>query len=263
MKVTALKTPLIEPRQELWPVIKASLKRQFPNGVPEGIVLAVTSKIISYEQGRLVKVDKPRSEGFSKAESLVQKHDLVRSSAEYFLEPNTSKYDLMMTVTDATLTVNAGIDESNADGHYILWPENLDKEAEKIWRKLREEFCLKEVGVIITDSRSFPLRWGVVGMALATCGFMPLVSHIGEQDLFGREIEMVQVNVGEALASSAVLAMGEVAECMPLAVIEDCEQVEFMDRPLNEVEQAKLRIKIEDDMYGPLLNSVEWQRKES
>jgi len=70
----------------------------------------------------------------------------------------------------------------------------------------------------------------------------------------------VQVNVAEALATAAVFEMGEVEEQTPLAVITDSQMIKFMDRPLNEQELADLRIEAEDDMYGPLLTSVDWQK---
>jgi len=256
MQVLPLKTPIIQPKQALRPIIKAAIKAQFPSGLPERSVVVVTSKIIAYEQGRLV----PKESGLDLEAERAVKHQLVRQESDWYLEPQLSKYDLMMTITDATLTVNAGIDESNAAEHYVLWPKDLHAEASKIWTNLREDFDVQEVGVIITDSRSIPLRWGVVGMALASCGFAPLNNHIGDQDLFGREIEMVQVNVAEALAVAAVLEMGEVAEQSPLAVVTEAKMLKFMDRPPTEAEIAKLKIAPADDMYGPLLSSVDWQK---
>lgn len=261
MKVTALKTPIITVGQELRPIINQSIRENFADGLPERSVLVVTSKIIAYEQGRLVPtLEAQQGREVSREEERAFKHDLVSQEADYYLDPHSSKYDLMLTIAEATLMVNAGIDESNANDNYILWPKNLYAEAEKIWRNLREDFGLKQVGVIIPDSRSVPLRWGVVGMSLASCGFRPLNSRVGDKDLFAREIKMVQVNVAEALAVAAVLEMGEVDEQTPLAIVTDSKMVEFMDRPLNDQELADLRIEIEDDMYGPLLTKANWQK---
>jgi F420-0:gamma-glutamyl ligase len=64
---------------------------------------------------------------------------------------------------------------------------------------LRKKHQLKNFGVITTDSRSFPLRWGVVGTTIAYCGFKGLNNHIGQRCLFGRKMKMEQVNVAEAL----------------------------------------------------------------
>ena len=261
MKVIALKTPMIKIGQELRPIINQSIKENFPEGLPERSVLVVTSKIIAYEQKRLVpSLAAQKGREVSRDEERAFKHELVAQEADYYLDPHSSKYDLMLTIAEATLMVNAGIDESNANDNYVLWPKNLYAEAEKIWRNLREDFAVKEVGVIIPDSRSIPLRWGVVGTSLASCGFHPLNNRVGDKDLFGREIKMVQVNVAEALATAAVFEMGEVEERTPLALITDSKMIEFMDRPLNDQELADLRIEAEDDMYGPLLSSVNWQK---
>jgi dihydrofolate synthase / folylpolyglutamate synthase len=261
MKVTALKTPMIGIGQELRPIINKAIRDKFENGLPERSVLVITSKIIAYEQGRLVPTLAAQTgKEVSREEERALKHQLVRQEADYYLEPYSSKYDLMLTITNATLMINAGIDESNADEHYVLWPKNLYAEAEKIWQNLREDFSVKEVGVIIPDSRSVPLRWGVVGMSLASCGFQVLNDFVGDEDLFGREIKMVQVNAAEALATAAVFEMGEVAEQTPLALVTDSKMIRFMDRPLNKQELAELEIEIKDDMYGPLLTSVDWQK---
>ena len=256
MQVQALKTPIIKPDQALRPIIKQAIQQVYPVGLPEKSVLVVTSKIIAYAQGRLVAMDMSLDHDQQRS----VKQALVKQEADLYLDPQGSQYQLMLTVTNHTLAVNAGLDESNADEHYVLWPQAIYGEAVKIWQDLRQDFAVKEVGVIITDSRSIPLRWGVVGTALASCGFQPLNDRIGDLDLFGRPITMVKVNVAEALAVAGVLEMGEVDEQTPLALITDSTMVQFMDRPLSEDEIGQLNIDLADDMYGPLLNHVPWQK---
>ena len=250
MKVEALKTRIVSPGDNLFSFLEESI-----DSLEEKSVVVVTSKIISYCQERLIAKD-GREE---------QKHQLVRQESDFYLEPHSSKYNLMLTIKGQSLSVNAGIDESNAqlaDGReaFVLWPENLQETTYQIWQFLREKFKVKNLGVIVTDSRSIFLRWGVVGMAIASCGFKPLNDQRGVEDIFGREIKMVQENVAEALAVAAVFEMGEVAETKPLAIVTDIEKVEFMDRPLNEEELESLGIEKEDDMYGPLLTAVEWKK---
>ena len=249
MKVKALKTRIVNPGDNLFSFLEESI-----DSLEEKSVVVVTSKIISYCQGRLVAKD-GREE---------QKHELVRQEADFYLDPNSSKYNLMLTIKGQSLAVNAGIDESNAqaDGEevFILWPENLQETTNQIWQFLRKKFGVKDLGVIVTDSRSILLYWGVVGMSIANCGFRPLNDQRGAKDIFGREIKMVQESVTEALAAAAVFEMGEVAETKPLAIVTDLEKVDFMDRPLNDQELKSLKIARQDDMYGPLLNAVEWKK---
>lgn len=244
MKTTAIKTPIVGINDDLFELLAERI-----SSVPEKSVLAVTSKIISYSQGRLVPI---------KTGSREEKHQLVKQEADRYLPSSYSRYDLMLAVKEHTLTVNAGVDMSNAQGHYVLWPENLQQTTNKIWQFIRQTYRVKEVGVIATDSRTWPLRWGVVGTCLAHCGFSQLTDYRGKQDLFGREITMVHVNVAEAMAAAAALEMGEVAEQTPLCLIENIPQIQFQQRPPTAEELAHLDIKLEDDVYGPFLTSVEW-----
>ena len=244
MKITAIKTPLVKPKDDLFELIASNIPQ-----ITERSVLLVTSKIISYSQNRLVpiKTDLPQ-----------EKHQLVEQEADWYLPSNYSQYDIILTIKDGHLTANAGIDESNADGNYVLWPQNLQQVTNEIWVFVRKHYQIKEVGVIITDSRTWPLRWGVVGTCLAHCGFKQLLDYRGQKDLFGREIHFVQLNIAEAIASASVLEMGEVAEQTPLALAEELSKIEFQDHVPTQQELTDLKIDIADDMYGPFLNSVPW-----
>ena len=246
MIVTPIKTPIVKQNDNLFKIIKKSIPQ-----LAEESILVVTSKIISFSQGRIVKrTTKDQSE----------KHQLVKKEADDYLEPHSSRYKVMLTIKNNTLAVNAGIDESNADDGYVLWPEDLQKTTNDIWRFLRENYQVKKVGVIVTDSKTLPLRWGVVGTAIAHCGFQALYDYRGAKDLFGREIRMSQINIAEAIAVAAVLEMGEVAERTPLCLVKEMKKIKFQNRPSTPKELASLRIRPEDDVYAPLLTSVQWKK---
>ncbi len=244
MKISAIHTPLVTPGQDLQQLIADNIE-----SIPEAGVVVVTSKIISYAQKRLVPI---------KTGTRQEKHALVKQEADAYLPSSYSQYDVMLTIKNGHFNVNAGIDESNADGHYVLWPKNLQLTVNQIWQFIRDYYQLKECGVIVTDSRTWPLRWGVVGTCLAHCGFKQLLDYRGRQDLFGRKIKMVQLNVAEAMASAVVLEMGEVAEQTPLALIENIKHIQFQDKVPTQQELKNLKITKEDDVYGPFLNSVDW-----
>jgi len=260
MKVTAIKTPIVKANDDLYPIIENSIKNSQLGTLPEKSVVIVTSKIISYTQGRLVAKKNLKTETSHKDKT--QKQALVKQEAEYYLPASYSQPNMMMAIKHGTLTVNAGIDESNAmlDDKlcYVLWPENLQETANQIWQFLHDTFGLKQVGVIITDSRTWPMRWGVVGTCLAHCGFKQLKDWRGTKDLFGREIKMVQVNVAEAIAAAAALEMGEVAEQTPLGVVEDIKQIVWQAQVPTQQELKDLLIDKKDDVYGSLIDAVEW-----
>lgn len=266
MQSFAIHSKIIKPHDDLLQVIDEAIANDFrlQGKLPEAGVLAISSKIISYCQGRLVKKTRSEEQGYSREEARAEKHQLVAKEADSFIDPHSHKYDLMLTVKKSTLAVNAGIDESNASLNgeecFVLWPERIQETINQVWRHLRQRYGVKQVGVITTDSRSFPLRWGVVGTTLAYCGFKGLNNHIGQQDIFGRTIHMVQVNVAEALGVTATLEMGEVDEITPFALLTDLDKVQFTDHEPDAEELMKCKIEMEDDVYAPLLTHVNWQK---
>lgn len=214
----------------------------------EGDILAVSSKIIAICEGRTTPL-----EGTDKAA-------LIRDESTWFLPRTISRYNVYLTIKANTLMPYAGIDESNSDGRYVMWPADPQHSANAIRAYLRRRFDLRHVGVIITDSRPLPLRWGVIGFCVAHSGFRALYDYRGQLDLFGRPLQMTQANVADALAAAAVLVMGEGAEQTPLARIAAAPFVTFQDHDPTLEELAALAIALEDDLYAPLLTSVEWQR---
>jgi len=256
MQVQAISSRIIKPNDDLFVAIDEAiaLDPNIKGKLPENSVLAISSKVISYCQGRVVK----------KSEDKETKHSLVKKEAELYTDPASSKFDLMLTIKNSTLIVNAGIDESNAsmDGEacYVLWPEKIQETLNAVWHYLRTKYQLKNFGVITTDSRSFPLRWGVVGTTIAYCGFKGLNNHIGESDLFGRKMVMEQVNVAEALGVAATFEMGEVAEQTPFVLVSDLKKVQFADAVPSSEDLAANKISLADDLYAPLLTKVDWQK---
>ena len=87
-----------------------------------------------------------------------------------------------------------------------------------------------------------------------------MASRVGRPDLFGRPLEMTRVHMADALAAAAVLVMGEAAEQTPLALIDDVPFVEFQDHAPSAEELQKARIEMDDDLYEPLLTSVQWHK---
>ena len=213
----------------------------------EQTVLVITSKLVAICQGRFVRCN------------AADKQALIESEADSFLPPDSNRHHVTLTITSRRLIPSAGIDESNADGHYILWPSDPQGAANAIRSYLRDRVSRRQVGVIITDSTTAPLRCGVTGMALAHSGFLALNDYVGAKDVFCRPLRMTKANVADALAAAAVLVMGEGNERTPLALITELPFVTFQNRDPSEAELEALRIKPEDDLYAPLLQGVSWR----
>lgn len=197
--------------------------------------MVITSKIVALSQGRVVD---PKKISWDK---------LIRKESRWAI---ATKY-CYLTLKDDIIAPNAGIDCSNANGKWILWPRNSFQVAKKLQKELKKYYKIKNLGILITDSRTSPLRKGITGVSLAYAGFRGLKNYIGKKDIFGYKLKMSQVNLADSLATAAVLVMGEAAEQTPLAVITD-PPVEFTNR----LEKEKLKINPEDDIYRPLFENL-------
>lgn len=246
MNAMAIKTSLVKVGDDITAVIDRSVTL-----LPEKSILVMASKIFSFCEKRLVRKKTGRPE---------EKHKLAKQEAEYYLDPHSSKYNLMLTIKQNWMFVNAGIDESNAADQYALWPKDPQKSVNAVWRFLRQRYRVKNAGVIMSDSRSFPLNWGVVGHGIAHCGFKSLKSYIGRPDLFGRIMRMEKVNLVQSIAATGALIMGEGNERTPLAVVTNVPEVVFQDRPPTAAELADLKISMADDAFAPLLMKAGWKR---
>jgi len=245
MKVTAVKTKLIKAFEcSMEDVISESIE-----SVNERSVMAISSKVISLCEGNVLPV-----EGISKDR-------LIEAEADSYIPKTESRYGVFITIKNGFIVPSAGIDESNTDGYFVMWPKDPQQSANRIWNFLRNRYKLQNTGVIITDSTTSPLRWGVTGRAIAHCGFKSLNSKIGYKDLFNRTLRQTRIDVANALAASAVICMGESDEQTPVAIIEDIPFVEFQNHEPSPEELAQLKINIEDDLYEPLIGRARWIHK--
>lgn len=249
MTIRAIKTPLVRAGDDICRIIAESIKV-----LPEKSVVVIASKIFSFCENRLVRkiIGTP-----------AEKHNLVKREADYYTDPHSSKYNLMLTIKGNWMFVNAGIDESNSDNQYSLWPKDPQKSVDDVWKFLRSNYRVKQVGVIMSDSKSFPLNWGVVGHGIAHCGFKALKSYIGRPDLFGRLMQMEKVNLVQSIATAGVLEMGEGNEQTPMAIVSDIKNIVFQSRPPTTKELKSLKIKLKDDAYAPILLRADWRKKAS
>ncbi|MFH0852842.1 MAG: coenzyme F420-0:L-glutamate ligase [bacterium] len=265
MKITTIRTGKIVPGMQ-------TLENVLDSNIPplkEGSVVAVTSKIISICEGRVVPVESAGGSGktggsdkTNKADKMnkTDKAELVKREADFILYPKKQRYNIILTLKRNVLIPTAGIDESNGNGYYVLWPADPQKSANEIRAYLRKRFHIKDIGVIVTDSHTSPFRRGTTGVAIAYSGFQALRNYVGKPDIFGRTMKVTKANVADALAVAAVLVMGEGSEQTPLAIIEEVPFVGFQRRNPSAGELRGLYISIESDLYGPLLTSVKWHK---
>lgn len=233
---TPIKTRIIlPPKDEIWDVLDT---------LPllcEKDILFITSKILAIHQGRCVPCDG------------VDKNDLIKQEATYHLPyTHPEGFSVNLTITDNTLIAAAGIDASNANNHYILWPKKVDALCKEIRSYLCRKNKIKQLGIVSTDSHTTPLRYGVMGMTTGLFGIEPLKDYRGKEDLFNRKMHLTQVNQIDALSAMAVLLMGETNECTPIVLLRGYDKIEFNEN----ASMDTFKVPPEIDLYTPLLSPI-------
>jgi coenzyme F420-0:L-glutamate ligase len=231
-----VKTRVVHPPKDSITDILDNLK------IKDGDIVFITSKILGIAEGRTAKINE------------TTKESLIEQEAERHL-PYVNKagdFHVNLTVTQNILIPAAGIDESNANGYYVMWPKNPDESCRRIREYLIRKHRIANLGVVATDSHTTPLRWGVTGITIGLAGIKPLKDIRGEPDLFGRKIHITKVNLIDPLASMAVLLMGESNECTPIAILHNYKGINFSDK--SSMEDFKIPFK--KDIYQPLIEVI-------
>lgn len=242
MQIKSIKTHKIAHGNSL-----EDLLDQYILSLEEASIIAITSKVLSVIEGRYVK------------KSNVNKYQLIKQEADLLLKTDQNPYNIFLTIKDGLLIPSAGIDESNVDNVYVLYPRKPWESTKTIWHYLRTKHKIKKLGVLITDSHTTIMRKGVTGIALSWCGFEPLYSYIGKPDLYEQPLKVTQINIVDALATSAVFVMGEGNEQTPIAIITDAPHMVFLDRPPSKEERKNIIVSPEEDLYAPILKAAQWE----
>ena len=204
-----------------------------------GDVLVISSKYVSFSQGRLVNLATVHSSNDGKIIS--EKFQIRPKIAEIILRESDVIFGgisgFVITSSDNIMAPNAGIDKSNAkNGKVILYPKEPYLVAEQIRRKIFLKH-LVHVGVIIVDSRLMPARVGTTGVSIACAGIEPVMDMRAEKDLTGNPLKVTFQAVVDNLASIANHKMGEGSESKPFAIIRNSD-AKLTDRKINPNELA-------------------------
>lgn len=233
---------MVPPKDDLFARVKKSKL-----ALREGDVVIVASKVVSIHEGNTV------------AKNTTSREKLAIEDADLYLPRATAgKWRRLFTMRGGVFIGGSGIDESNGDGHYILWPKNPMKSAARLLAFFKKEYMVKKLGLIIADSRSLILRRGAVGFALGWAGVSPVYDYRGKPDLFGRPIHAEVANLIDSLASAAVFVMGECAEQTPIAVIRGAERA-FIPVSRRSRKEPFI-VPLKDDVHAALWKNLKWKK---
>src|SRR3989344_9578588 len=135
MQVKAYKTKKIVAGDDLYKTLDEYLPK-----LEERTIVIITSKIISICQGDVIKND-----------GRIDKKSLIKKEADLYIDVESEYGIALPTIKNNILLTNAGVDESNANGYFVLWPKNIDESIAAIWEYLRKKNNIKNLGVIVTD----------------------------------------------------------------------------------------------------------------
>ena len=222
MRLFAVKTRVVRVGDDLVELILESL-RTCNLQLEDNDVLAVTSKIVSYSEGRVVRLSEVAPS--KKARLLAKEYSVKSEFAELILREAERIYGgvdkAVLTFKNGVMTPNAGIDNKNTpDDFAVLWPTDPEEFVREFRDSIKRRVG-KDVAVLLVDSGLVPLRKGTNGLALAVAGFRPIRDDIGKKDLFGKPIMITRQAVADDLASAAHLMMGEAVEQTPVVLIKD------------------------------------------
>lgn len=163
-------------------------------GLRDGDVVAITQKVVSKCEGRVVDAAGGRGPWIERETRrvLARRGDLVIGETRHGL-----------------VCANGGVDASNvAEGYLTLLPEDPDASAERARVAIADRLGVR-AAVIVTDTFGRAWREGLVDVAIGCSGMPALVDLRGDRDHHGRALEATVLALADRVAAAAGMAMGK------------------------------------------------------
>jgi len=254
MRILGIKTPLIEPSDDIDEVILNSVKSEDSEiKVDDGDILVIASSAISTTLGEIKELEKV--DPTERARSLAKEANLDEDFTEVVIQEADMVLETfekcILSLKNGMIRINAGVDRTNIPkGKVLTLPKDSEKVAKNIKKNIESETG-KDIGVVISDSHVNPLRRGTTGQAIGTSGIEEVVDCRDQSDLYDRRLQITFRGIGDQLAAAAQLVMGEADERIPAVLVKGAES--FLGE-----NGKKLKIPPDECAYGNLLDYNEW-----
>nr|WP_318241963.1 coenzyme F420-0:L-glutamate ligase [Arthrobacter gallicola] len=175
-----------------------------------GDILAVTSKIVSKAEGRVLPADR--------------RDDAVEQETVRVVASRAHAHGITRIVENrlGIVAAAAGVDASNtAEGTVLLLPLDPDASARRLCRGLKRDWDV-DVGVVITDTLGRPWRQGQTDAAIGAAGLNVLLDLRGLPDSSGRPMSATVTAVADEIAAAADLVKGKTSG-VPVALVRGLE----------------------------------------
>ena len=189
--------------------------------ITDGDVVVIAQKIISKQEGRLVRLTDVTPSLLSQGISSQYQKDpriveLILSESRRIVRMHGGI--IIVETNNGFVCANAGIDESNVEeGYATLLPVNSDMSAQRIRDEIFEQTG-KNVAVIVSDTFGRPFRMGQTNIAIGVSGLNPILDYAGTSDSFKRVLRVSAIAVADELSSASELVMGKSLKC-PVAIV--------------------------------------------
>ena len=251
LQYIGLKSPIIKPNDKLINIFTAILQNEKDITLHSGDIIVIASKIVAMEQNRLIDLDTIKAS--SKAAELAVKANLRAEFVEVVLKEADAVIGAvngaLLTLRQGDVEANAGVDKSNAGLHKaILLPDKPDEYSQKFKLEVEEKLQVKDIGVLIADSTTRPLRLGTTGLSIGSAGFPAIVDIRGQPDLFGYKMTITLRNIADNIACGANVLMGESYESIPFVIVRGLQNL-IQENHWNEKAVSDLRIDPKKCLY--------------
>ena len=193
------------------------------NSINDGDIIVVSQKIISKQEGRVIKLDSviPSELSIGIASAYDKDPKLVEVILSESKRIVRMEHGVIIVETNHNfICANAGIDESNVEkGFATLLPVDPDRSAKKI-RDFILQITGKNTAVIISDTFGRPFRLGQTDHAIGIAGIESIKSYEGKPDTFGKIMRVTAIAIVDELCAAAELVMGKTGKS-PVAIIKN------------------------------------------
>lgn len=188
----------------------------------DGDVLAVTQRVVSAAEGRVVPRNSFEPSPYALAWSERWGKDphvteaVLRESARVVRQLR----GVLITETHhGLICANSGVDCSNVGGEEWLSLLPVDPDAScRVLRDRLRDLTGAEIAVIMTDTFGRPWRNGQTNIAIGVAGIAPLHNYVGLPDLDGVELRVTEICIADEIAGASELVMGKL-DGIPVAIV--------------------------------------------
>lgn len=189
--------------------------------IQDNDIVVIASTVVSKSEGRTFTLDNitPSRRALEIAYKNGEDPRFTQAVLDRSRECLVGSPILLVETFNGHVCIKAGIDDSNVENGLLLeLPADPDASAKQIAGEIWK-LTSKRVSVVITDTNGRAFKIGQTGVAIGVSHIVPIKDWCGEEDLFGKVLEITEEGVADEIAGTANLLMGEGDGGNPVVII--------------------------------------------